>query len=76
MAERNPQAKKASPESFVDLSVLQELEQSRIFYSALEKLAMDDDPSKFSRLEKIERAMFSNPRADRPESRRIKLRQS
>ena len=32
---------------------------------------MDDYPSKFSRLEKIERAMFSNPRGDRPESRRI-----
>lgn len=31
MAERNPQAKKASPESFVDLSVLQELEQSGFF---------------------------------------------
>jgi len=29
---------------------------------------MDDYPSKFSRLEKIERAMFSNPRGDRPES--------
>jgi hypothetical protein len=32
---------------------------------------MDDDPSKFSRLEKIEHAMFSNPRGDRPESRGI-----
>ena len=31
IAERNPQAKKASPESFVDLSVLQELEQSGFF---------------------------------------------
>ncbi len=31
MAERNPQAKKASPESFVDLSVLQEIEQSGFF---------------------------------------------
>lgn len=31
MAERNPQAKKASPESFVELSVLQELEQSGFF---------------------------------------------
>lgn len=30
----------------------------------MEKLAMDDYPSKFSRLEKIERAMFSNPRGD------------
>ncbi len=31
MAERNPQAKKATPESFVDLSVLQEIEQSGFF---------------------------------------------
>jgi hypothetical protein len=31
MAERHPQAKKASPESFVDLSVLQEIEQSGFF---------------------------------------------
>jgi NitT/TauT family transport system substrate-binding protein len=31
MAERNPQAKNASPESFVELSVLQELDQSGFF---------------------------------------------
>jgi len=31
MAERNPQARKATPESFVDLSVLQEIEQSGFF---------------------------------------------
>src|SRR5215470_11328851 len=31
MAERNPQAKKATPESFVELSVLQELDQSGFF---------------------------------------------
>jgi hypothetical protein len=31
MAERNPQARKAAPENFVDLSVLQELEQSGFF---------------------------------------------
>ena len=31
MAERKPQAKKATPESFVDLSVLQEIEQSGFF---------------------------------------------
>jgi len=31
MAERNPQARKASPESFVELSVLQEIEQSGFF---------------------------------------------
>ena len=31
MAERNPQAKKRGPESFVDLSLLQEIEQSGFF---------------------------------------------
>ena len=31
MADRNPQAMKATPESFIDLSVLQELEQSGFF---------------------------------------------
>jgi len=31
MAETHPQAKKTLPESFVDLSVLQELEQSGFF---------------------------------------------
>jgi NitT/TauT family transport system substrate-binding protein len=31
MAQRQPQAKKATPESFVDLSVLQEIEQSGFF---------------------------------------------
>ena len=31
MAERNPQARKASPESFVDLSLLREIEQSGFF---------------------------------------------
>ena len=31
IADRNPQARKATPESFVDLSVLQELEQSGFF---------------------------------------------
>jgi ABC-type nitrate/sulfonate/bicarbonate transport system substrate-binding protein len=31
MAERKPQAKKATPESFVDMSVLQEIEQSGFF---------------------------------------------
>jgi NitT/TauT family transport system substrate-binding protein len=31
MAERNPQAKKATPEGFVELSVLQELDQSGFF---------------------------------------------
>jgi hypothetical protein len=31
MAERQPQARKATPESFVDLSLLQELEQSGFF---------------------------------------------
>jgi hypothetical protein len=31
MAEKHPQAKKATPESFVDLSLLQEIEQSGFF---------------------------------------------
>ena len=31
MAERQPQARKATPESFVDLSLLQELDQSGFF---------------------------------------------
>jgi hypothetical protein len=31
MAEKNPQARKAAPETFVDLSVLQELDQSGFF---------------------------------------------
>jgi hypothetical protein len=31
MGEKHPQARKASPESFVDLSVLQEIEQSGFF---------------------------------------------
>jgi hypothetical protein len=31
MAEKNPQARKAVPESFVDLSLLQELEQNGFF---------------------------------------------
>ena len=31
MADRNPQARKATPESFIDLSMLQELEQSGFF---------------------------------------------
>ncbi len=31
MAEKQPQARKAAPESFVDLSLLQEIEQSGFF---------------------------------------------
>jgi hypothetical protein len=31
MAERQPQARKTAPESFVDLSLLQEIEQSGFF---------------------------------------------
>lgn len=31
MAERHPQARKTSPESFVDLSLLQEMEQGEVF---------------------------------------------
>jgi hypothetical protein len=31
MAEKHPQARKTSPESLVDLSLLQEMEQSRFF---------------------------------------------
>jgi hypothetical protein len=31
MAEKHPQARKTSPESFVDLSLLQELDQSGFF---------------------------------------------
>jgi hypothetical protein len=31
MAEKQPQARKAAPESFVDLSLLQEIDQSGFF---------------------------------------------